>query len=65
MLAIWICPALPPLPHTALQYYLSVPVKAGQELPRRMQAAHPQCGTSLGISTHMLTLPFPTSLEPW
>lgn len=50
----------PPHDRSSLQYYLSVPVKAGQELPCRMQAAHPQCGTSLGISSHMLTLPFPT-----
>lgn len=47
-----------PLHHFTLQYYLSIPVKAVQELPCRMQAAHTQCGTSLGISTHMLTLPF-------
>lgn len=53
----------PCLHRSPLQYHLSVPVKAGQELPCRMQAAHPQCGTSLGISahTHMLTLPFPTA----
>lgn len=59
--AIWSCTFLPPLHRSALQYHLSVPVKAGQELPCRMQAAHPQCGTSFGISTHMLTLPFPTA----
>lgn len=50
----------PPHDRSSLQYHLSVPVKAGQELPCRMQAAHPQCGTSLGIGSHMLTLPFPT-----
>lgn len=53
------------LQHTTLQYYLSFLVKAGQELPCRVQAAHPQCGTSLGISAHMLTLPFPTRLQTW
>lgn len=59
--AIWSCTFFPPLHRSTLQYHLSVPVKAGQELPCRMQAAHPQCGTSPGISTHMLTLPFPTA----
>lgn len=38
-----------------LQCHLTVPVKAGQELPCRMQAAHPQCGTSLGINKHAHT----------
>lgn len=36
-----------------LQCHLAVPVRAGQELPRRRQAAHPRRGgaTLLGIST--------------
>lgn len=35
------------------QCHLAVPVRAGQELPRRRQAAHPRRGgaTLLGIST--------------
>lgn len=33
------------------QCHLAVPVRAGQELPRRSQAAHPLCATLLGIST--------------
>lgn len=50
-----------PLHRSALQYHLSPPVKAVQELPCRMQAAHPQRGASLGISTNMPTLPFPSA----
>lgn len=36
-----------------LQCHLAVPVRAGQELPRRRQEAHPRRGgaTLLGIST--------------
>lgn len=33
------------------QCHLSVPVKARQELPCRIQVAHPPCGMSLGIKT--------------
>lgn len=57
--AIRSCTFFPLIHHFTLQYHLSVPVKAGQELPCRMQVAHPHCGASLGISAHMLTLPFP------
>lgn len=34
-----------------LQCHLAVPVRAGQELPRRRQAAHPPRATLLGINT--------------
>lgn len=58
--SVWSC--TPPLiPHFILQYHLSVPVKTWQELPCRLQVAHPQCGSSLGISAHLLTLPFPAT----